>query len=61
MWSSRSYDRIMKMKARELRREREEFAALTELVLDAVHPDNLGALPPSPETIRHKGWLLGLI
>ena len=61
MWPSRSYDRIMKMKARELRREREEFAALTELVLDAVHPDNLGPLPPSPEMIRYKGWLLGLI
>lgn len=40
---------------------REEFAALAELVLEAVHPGNLGALPPSPNMLRYKARQIGLI
>lgn len=30
------------------------------LVLDAVHPANLGALPPSPHVLARKGEQIGL-
>lgn len=34
---------------------------VVELVLDNVHPDNLGALPPAPWMIVWKAEQLGLI
>lgn len=33
---------------------------LLQLVLEAVHPENLGALPPSPVTLAFKGEQIGL-
>ena len=42
-------------------RRREEFILLATLVFESVHPDNLGALPPSPQVIVAKGCQLGLI
>lgn len=33
---------------------------LLALVVEAVHPDNLGALPPSPEFLALKGVQIGL-
>lgn len=33
---------------------------LLALVVDAVHPANLGALPPSPELLAYKGVQIGL-
>lgn len=30
------------------------------VVLDLVHPENLGELPPSPTRIAHKGELMGV-
>lgn len=35
-------------------------AELLQLVLDAVHPANLGVLPPSPVTLAFKGEQIGL-
>lgn len=34
---------------------------VVELVLGEVHPNNLGALPPSPEVIAYKAMQIGLI
>lgn len=34
--------------------------AAFQLVIEVVHPDNLGALPPSPAVLEAKAWLLGL-
>ena len=34
--------------------------ALFEVVIEHVHPGNLGDLPPSPRVLLSKGWLLGL-
>lgn len=39
----------------------EDFLAVAEIVLESVHPGNLGPLPPSPELIIHKARLLGLL
>ena len=33
---------------------------MLQVVLDLVHPGNLGPLPPSPSRIAHKGSELGL-
>lgn len=35
-------------------------ADLLVLVLDAVHPANLGPLPPSAKTLAYKGEQIGL-
>lgn len=45
---------------RRLEEARQEFAALAELVLEAVHPGNLGVLPPSPDVLRWKARQIGL-
>lgn len=34
---------------------------VAELVLEAVHPANLGALPPSPDVLAWKAVQIGLI
>ena len=34
---------------------------VAELVLEAVHPANLGALPPSPEVLISKAVQIGII
>lgn len=34
---------------------------VAELVLEAVHPANLGALPPSPDVLIFKAIQIGLI
>ena len=31
-----------------------------QLVIESVHPDNLGALPPSPSLLACKGEQIGL-
>ena len=61
MWPSRSYDRLMQQRARRRRKNMEDFLAVAEIVLESVHPGNLGPLPPSPELIIHKARLLGLL
>jgi len=33
---------------------------LLQLVLESVHPANLGPLPPSPATLAYKGVQIGL-
>ena len=33
---------------------------LMQLVIESVHPDNLGALPPSPYHLAYKGEQIGL-
>lgn len=33
---------------------------LMQLVIESVHPDNLGALPPSPARLALKGEQIGL-
>lgn len=47
--------------ADERRREHADALATFELVLESVHPGNLGPLPPSPDKLRSKAYLLGLI
>ena len=42
-------------------RERAEELVAFQLVLEHVHPGNLGALPPSPDMLRWKARQLGLI
>lgn len=32
-----------------------------ELILEFVHPGNLGALPPSPDVVAWKGVQIGLL
>lgn len=39
---------------------RDQLAAI-ELVMDHVHPGNLGALPPSPDMLLYKASVLGLL
>lgn len=34
---------------------------VAELVLENVHPSNLGALPPSPDMIAYKAVQIGLV
>lgn len=34
---------------------------VVELVLECVHPSNLGALPPSPDMIAYKAIQIGII
>jgi hypothetical protein len=33
---------------------------LLAMVLEYVHPDNLGPLPPSPDVVAHKARIMGL-
>jgi len=33
---------------------------LLQIVLEHIHPGNLGALPPSPDLIAHKAVVMGL-
>lgn len=40
---------------------RSTICMVAELVLDAVHPANLGALPPAPSTLVYKAAQIGLI
>lgn len=35
--------------------------AAFQIVMDAVHPSNLGYLPPSPATLLFKARILGLL
>lgn len=49
--------------ARERERKRRveaDKAAAMALVVETVHPGNLGALPPSPQVLLAKAWQLGL-
>lgn len=54
-------DFYLNSQARHERAIRESFPLVAELVLDAVHPGNLGALPPSPRTLIRKADQLGFI
>lgn len=56
-----NYGVYLNSQARHERAIRESFPLVAELVLDAVHPGNLGALPPSPRTLIRKADQLGLI
>ena len=56
-----NYTVFANSRARHERAIHESFALVAELVLDAVHPGNLGALPPSPRTLIRKAEQLGLI
>lgn len=40
---------------------REVLALAFEIVIDHVHPANLGALPPSPSVLQNKALDLGII
>lgn len=56
-----NYSVFLNSRARHERAIREGFPLVAELVLDAVHPGNLGVLPPSPRTLICKADQLGLI
>lgn len=56
-----NYGVFLNSRARHERAIRESFPLVAELVLGAVHPGNLGALPPSPRTLIRKANQLGLI
>lgn len=45
---------------RRLAAERANRLAAFQLVIELVHPENLGALPPAPAVLTTKAWLLGL-
>jgi hypothetical protein len=45
---------------RRLAAERANRLAAFQLVIELVHPDNLGALPPAPAVLTAKAWLIGL-
>jgi BarA-like signal transduction histidine kinase len=40
---------------------REMRMLLCELSMDAVHPGNMGALPPCPDVLIHKARVIGLV
>ena len=40
---------------------RSTVCVVAELVLEAVHPGNLGDLPPAPRTLIYEAELIGLI
>ena len=54
--SERHYDAVMRDKVRNA----EEYRAMQALVLEAVHPSQFSALPPSPREIEVKAYILGL-
>lgn len=56
-----NYSVFVRSRARHEQRIRDDFQLIAELVLDAVHPGNLGVLPPSPRTLIRKADQLGLI
>lgn len=60
MWPSKTYDRIMAMKAREAKKARDFMTCLYVTTLSGVHPGQFNALPPSPEEIKGKAVLIGL-
>ena len=60
-WLTDSYTRHQNFLARQRKEEREEFIALADLVIEVVHPGNLGVLPPSPAVLRVKARQIGLI
>lgn len=55
------YNTFARNRASAERAIHKSFALVAELVLDNVHPGNLGALPPSPRTLICKADQLGLI
>lgn len=55
------YNLFLRSRAAAERAIREMFPLVAELVVDAVHPGNLGVLPPSPRKLIHKADQLGLI
>ena len=56
-----NYTVFLNSRARHEQAIRASFPLVAELVLDAVHPGNLGALPPSPRVLIRKADQLGLI
>lgn len=55
--SERAYVYAMNQK----RALREELALGIEIILEEVHPSNLGALPPSPKRLAIMAYNRGLI
>ena len=43
----------------EKRRRQADYDVMLELVLGEVHPSQFSALPPSPQEIESKAYLLG--
>ena len=55
-------DSLYRMSVRRARDDaRSTVCTVAELVLEAVHPANLGALPPAPRTLTYKAAQIGLI
>ena len=54
-------DRHYKWVSERARAKRELAALVYSLVIEAVHPGNLGALPPSPNVLIGKADFIGLI
>jgi hypothetical protein len=46
---------------RDARKARAEFAIVADVVIEGVHPGNLGELPPSPVSLLFKARQIGLI
>ena len=57
MTALQAYNMCMNRRARQAADEQ----AAIELVLEAVHPDNLGDLPPSRDFLVAKAYQLGLL
>lgn len=58
--SSRIASAVRMRAADERRRAAADRLAAFQLVLECVHPGNLGPLPPSPRVLAGKAYLLGL-
>lgn len=61
IWLTSAADRAYKYAHRKLPVFTGEQRVAVEIVLECVHPGNLGPLPPSPSDLLYKARQLGLI
>ncbi len=59
-WLSSPAERHANYMARQRAYERAQIKAMQDLVIEFVHPGNLGPLPPSPDMIAGKARLMGI-
>lgn len=53
-------DLFRQSQAAEKAKRQAEYDVMCELVLDAIHPSQFAALPPSPREIEWKASVLGI-
>ncbi|SFT78036.1 hypothetical protein [Pseudomonas marincola] len=61
IWLTTPAERTHAHTYRMQRATRDMELLLCELAIEAVHPGNLGALPPSPEVLLCKAQQIGLV